>query len=91
MKQLALLAALTVATTLIFSCTHTIRKSICEENPYSIDCGCLKFFDAEFAKKDLSLDRLQEIIYCDKLYYTRPVNGIKEILDSIYRIRPEGA
>lgn len=91
MKQLVLLAALTVATTLVFSCSHTIRKSVCENNPYALDCGCLRFFDVEFVKKDLSLERLQDIIYCDKLYYTRPVNGIKEILESIYHIRPEGA
>ena len=90
MKQLVLLAATIIATTLVFSCQHTIKKTICEENPYSIDCGCLPFFDVEYAKKDLSLDRLEEIIYCDKLYYARPVNGIKQTLDSIYRLRPDG-
>lgn len=74
--------------TIIFGCQHTIRKPICVENPYSIDCGCVRFMDIDYTEKNFDLKRLEDLLYCDHLFYARPVNGIKESLERIYKSRP---
>lgn len=88
MRRAIELISLFLATTFFTSCQTVIRKSFCEQRPYSPECGCIYFFDKANAERDFSLDRIDELLYCDQLYYARPKTGIDEILNQIYSRPP---